>query len=135
MDIIPTEDNGFLACGRVSPVVPDTGTPDIWVLKLDSLGYDTSTVGITVNLPERYLGLNIYPNPVTGEFALTIGKPVTEGFNVSFYNLYGLKVKEVEVPESKKSITVDASNWQRGMYVAVLKEQGKVVGKRKFVVR
>ncbi len=134
-DILQTNDNGFIACGQVYPSAPDTGTPDIWVLKLDSLGYDTSTVGINEKIPYKGVNLHIYPNPVTGEFTLTIDKPAKEELSVSFYNLYGLKVKDIEIPKSEQSVKVNASNWQSGLYVTVARQQGKVVGKGKFVVR
>jgi len=135
-DVIPTDDNGLIACGQVYPQVPDTGTPDIWVLKLDSLGNDTVTVGIKENRPFYDGSVQVYPNPVSGEFTLTIGNRQTEAeHTVVFYNIYGLKVMEIKIPKGKQLVKVNASNWKSGLYVAVVSRQGNVVGRKKFVVR
>ena len=134
-DIIITNDNGFLACGQVEPAVPDTGNPDIWVLKLDSLGYDTSNVGIIETEVGEPLQLHIYPDPVTGEFTLNFGEPSNTGLTLSIYNTQGIKVEEIKISKGEKTITLDASEWSPCLYVAIAKEQGRIIGKRKFVVR
>jgi hypothetical protein len=65
-DVIQTTDNGYLACGVVYPMPPDTGSQDGWILKVDSLGCESPGncwVGIK---PENKLITNsfdIYPNP------------------------------------------------------------------------
>ncbi|HEY9113343.1 MAG TPA: T9SS type A sorting domain-containing protein [Bacteroidales bacterium] len=134
-DIIPTNDNGFLACGRVSPNLPDTGTEDIWVLKLDSLGNDTTTVGIIEKPVFINESMQIFPNPVTEELTVSIETPALTNTFVIIYNLYGLKTEEIEIPLGEKTVQINASNWQSGLYVAVLKEQGKIIARQKFVVQ
>ncbi|HEY9113342.1 MAG TPA: T9SS type A sorting domain-containing protein [Bacteroidales bacterium] len=133
--IISTNDSGFITCGYVEPVQPDTGNIDIWVLKLDSLGYDTTTVGIFERRAENSSELIIYPNPVGNELVLTLDKEAESNLSVSFFNMLGIKVEEIEIPAGKPSISVNVSAWESGMYVAVMRQQGKIIGKRKFVVQ
>jgi hypothetical protein len=70
LDVIETPDNGYLACGMVYPSLPDTGSDDGWVLKVDSIGCEAPGecwVGIK---PENKLitnGFDLYPNPVSGQ--------------------------------------------------------------------
>lgn len=134
-DIVQTDDNGLIACGQVLPAAPDTGNPDIWVLKLDSLGYDTSTVGILERELDKYPGLVVYPSPASREFTISLGIPAKRTLLLEFYNQYGLKTEELEIPKGQREIAVNASKWPGGMYVAVVKEKGLAVGKKKFVVR
>lgn len=69
----------------------------------------------------------LYPNPTTGQFTV-------EGANVAkveVYNLVGQKVHEAE----GKSVSIDATNWNKGIYlVNIIEEKGAVVTK-KLVVR
>ena len=69
----------------------------------------------------------LYPNPTTGQFTV-------EGANVArveVYNLVGQKVHEAE----GKTVSIDATNWNKGIYlVNIIEENGAVVTK-KLVVR
>ena len=87
-----------------------------------------------VNINENLLSVNelsseakLYPNPTTGQFTV-------EGANVAkveVYNLVGQKVHEAE----GKTVSIDATNWNKGIYlVNIIEENGAVVTK-KLVVR
>ena len=69
----------------------------------------------------------LYPNPTTGQFTV-------EGANVArveVYNLVGQKVHEAE----GKTVSIDATNWNKGIYlVNIIEEKGAMVTK-KLVVR
>ena len=69
----------------------------------------------------------IYPNPTTGQFTV-------EGANVAkveVYNLVGQKVHEAE----GQVVSIDAAEWNKGIYlVNIIEEKGAVVTK-KLVVR
>ena len=68
----------------------------------------------------------LYPNPTTGQFTV-------EGANVArveVYNLVGQKVHEVE----GKSVSIDAAEWNKGIYlVNIIEENGAVVTKKLVV--
>ena len=69
----------------------------------------------------------LYPNPTMGQFTV-------EGANVAkveVYNLVGQKVHE----SKGKTVSIDATNWNKGIYlVNIIEENGAVVTK-KLVVR
>ena len=68
----------------------------------------------------------LYPNPTTGQFTV-------EGANVAkveVYNLVGQKVHEAE----GKSVSIDAAEWNKGIYlVNIIEENGAVVTKKLVV--
>jgi hypothetical protein len=66
-DIRPTSDGGFICSGIIYPAFPDTGTQDMWLLKLDSLGCADTACALGTGippLPSQREGVGrIYPNP------------------------------------------------------------------------
>ena len=69
----------------------------------------------------------LYPNPTTGQFTV-------EGANVAkveVYNLVGQKVHEAE----GKTISIDAAEWNKGIYLVNIIEQSGSVVTKKLVVR
>jgi hypothetical protein len=51
--VTETSDNGFIACGDIIPMAPDTGNTDAWVIKLDSIGCDWAGCDSTVGIEEH----------------------------------------------------------------------------------
>ena len=69
----------------------------------------------------------LYPNPTTGQFTV-------EGANVAkveVYNLVGQKVHEAE----GQVVSIDAANWNKGIYLVNIIEQNGAVVAKKLVVR
>ena len=69
----------------------------------------------------------LYPNPTTGLFTV-------EGANVArveVYNLVGQKVHEAE----GKTVSIDAADWNKGIYLVNIIEQNGAVVTKKLVVR
>ena len=69
----------------------------------------------------------IYPNPTTGQFTV-------EGANVArveVYNLVGQKVHEAE----GKSVSIDAAEWNKGIYLVNIIEENDAVVTKKLVVK
>ncbi len=89
---------------------------------------------IAVHINEDILSVNelsseakLYPNPTTGQFTV-------EGANVAkveVYNLVGQKVHEAE----GKTISIDATEWNKGIYLVNIIEQSGAVVTKKLVVR
>jgi hypothetical protein len=139
-DVKPTSDGGLIACGDIHPHPPDTGNQDAWVIKMDSIGCDTPGCDTTVAIPEiAYKNtegeLDIYPNPAHN--FLNIEYPIMNDECrkiISIYDVFGRKVKEIKVPKKQQQIKVDVSKWNNGLYVAVLRNNNKIIAKQKFVV-
>jgi agmatine/peptidylarginine deiminase len=97
------------------------------------LSTDHGDVFITVHINDNLLSVTelsseakLYPNPTTGQFTV-------EGANVSkveVYNLVGQKVHEAE----GKTVNINASEWNKGIYlVNIIEENGAVVAKKLVV--
>ena len=82
--------------------------------------------GDILSLTELSAEAKLYPNPTTGQF--TVG-----GANVAkveVFNLVGQKVHEAE----GKTINIDATDWNKGIYlVNIIEENGAVVTKKLVV--
>jgi hypothetical protein len=139
-DVSATDDQGFIACGYVYPVSPDTGTQDTWIIKVDSLGCESPTncwVGIN-ELHENssfYSGsIKVYPNPakevVNFEFSEAIKKEETE---ITITNLMGITIYKMQIIDPRAYFELDISSWPTGMYVARIVFMNDVVAVTKFV--
>jgi len=141
-DIIELENHRLFACGSILPVMPDTGSQDAWVIKLDSLGCEypfcDTTVGIPIVEFNGSDGLSVYPNPavemVTFEFQKTGARGTGQGARISVYDYFGRKAEEIVVPPWQERIQMNVSSWNAGVYVAVLWGETGIVGREKFVV-
>jgi hypothetical protein len=69
----PTTDGGYVAAGYLA--LPDTGTQDSWVIKVDSNGCLTPNCLVT-GLPQirrqNHLEVTVYPNPTSGTIHLEL---------------------------------------------------------------
>ena len=108
-DIKQTPDGGFVACGFVAPLAPDTGTQDMWVIKLDSMGCDTANcqtnTGIFNHTPQT-VEVTVYPNPATN--SITISTSIyLQNTELIIYDLTGKEIyrkQEDILPKKQKLI-------------------------------
>ncbi len=83
--------------------------------------------GELLSVSELSTETKIYPNPTTGNFTV-------EGLNVAkveVYNLVGQKVYEAQ----GKSISIDANNWNKGIYMVNVTDENGVVETQKLLVK
>ena len=137
-DFVHTEDEDFIACGYVIPIAPDTGYNDAWIIRLDSFGCDTpgcQTVNI-VEVPDNsYNSLKIFPNPANTEIQIDLPILPNVGSSLLIYDLFGRKQDEVYIPRNQYQARIDISQYSPGVYIAVLKDENKILGRGKFIKR
>ena len=75
----------------------------------------------------------LYPNPATDHINCRLSI-VGCRLSMFIYDMFGRKVEEIIVPEGQQEITFDVSDYFQGIYIAVLKSQKGILGRRKFVV-
>jgi len=83
----------------------------------------------------------VYPNPARSEISwqLTVGSRqwVDEcacGCVVEVWDLFGRKVEAKEVPPGQTELKSDVSGWPPGIYISILRNDRKILARRKFVV-
>jgi len=79
---------------------------------------------------------NIYPNPAN-DFAV-IDYQITGHVNdasMSFYNLLGNEVANLELDKNDRKLKVSTTNWDSGVYLYQLVIDGKKVATKKLLVR
>ena len=84
---------------------------------------------------EEQAVLKVYPNPVHSLLNIEYPKTNNECRSIiSIYDIFGRKAKEIKVPKGQNEVTVDVSKWNRGIYIAVLWQNGKLIAKEKFMI-
>ena len=83
--------------------------------------------------PEEPEQLLIYPNPATDHINCQLSI-VNCQLSMFIYDMFGRKVEEIIVPEGQQEITFGVSDYSQGIYIAILKSQKGILGRRKFVV-
>lgn len=137
-DAIPTSDNGYIACGYIHPVLPDTGTQDVWVVKVDSMGCESpSYCWVSVKelpIAPKLGELIVFPNPADEFFTIQF-QQINENSLLHFVDIVGKKVEEIIVSPSETTQAINCSHWPPGMYFGQLISDGKIVAKGKVLVR
>jgi hypothetical protein len=113
-DIYPTNDGGYIAFGDLLPFAPDTGSQDLWLLKIDSRGCEMANCFISVNEMSVKSEMKIYPNPCSKE--LTIVSNQNEIVLAKIYDVYGKLIKDVNC-DKVYELTVNVTDLVDGMYV------------------
>ncbi|MBP6870653.1 MAG: T9SS type A sorting domain-containing protein [Bacteroidales bacterium] len=153
-DVIPTSDNGLIACGYVDPYPPDTGSTDTWVIKLDSIGCDSAGCDTTVGIKDDdktgrlydvdKSNLDIWPNPASGIVDCRL--PIVDlrgDWTLMIYDIFGREVLAPYTPSPAmgegrgggwQGWRLDVSALPPGVYFVSVLVDGKRVAGGKFVV-
>jgi len=92
--------------------------------------------------PQQYyasiaqIPLTAYPNPAETEITLAFQN--TEHHNnmlLECYNLFGQRVHSEKVYKGQQKTKLSIEQWQSGLYIAVVKSDGRVAGQVRFVRR
>jgi hypothetical protein len=141
-DVIPTLDNGLIACGYVDPSLPDTGSVDTWIIKLDSIGCDSAGCDTTVGVKEHggmeawgHGRMEVWPNPAREviNFKFSILNSGRD-YSISIYDIFGREVQKIKVQDGQEMVQVNVNGFSPGVYIAILKKGFDLVESRKFVV-
>ena len=80
-----------------------------------------------LNVTEISGEIQLYPNPTNGNFTVK-GANIAK---VEVYNLVGQKVQEAE----GQVVTLDASNWDKGIYLVNITDRNGAAVTKKLVVQ
>ena len=86
---------------------------------------------LLLNVTEISTETKLYPNPTDGLFTVE-GANVTK---VEVFNLVGQKVYEVESGKWKVESCIDATNWNKGIYLVNIIDRNGAVETKKLVVK
>ena len=77
--------------------------------------------------------LKLKPNPASS--VLNVECLVfSDGCEFEVWDLFGRKLEEVRVPEGQNQLQINVSSYPPGIYIAILKNQNRIVAREKFVV-
>ena len=129
--------------GEVSWVSGYTGNAEVTVRGLNDCGYGEYSESFQVYI---YSSLSIDENNNSWAFSIS-PNPVGSILNFKFlilndggsylleiYDIFGKQVEQVAIDSRQEQVKLDVSSWNNGVYLAVLKNQERIVAKEKFVV-
>lgn len=78
----------------------------------------------------------IFPNPAdeVAEIEYSINNSATDA-KLTFYNLLGIEVKEVDLPKDDHKVRVTTREWNSGMYLYQLSVEGKSLATKKMFIK
>jgi hypothetical protein len=139
MDVIETSDNGYLACGNVYPMPPDTGSQDGWLLKVDSLGCEApgecwvgqDEIWVKTFTPDK--PFVVYPNPATDKITVEFHiNPL--GAEFGLYDLTGRQVLTDKIAPNRDLVELDIGKLKGGLYILKVIMPGRRPVMEKVVV-
>jgi len=93
-----------------------------WMIR----AYGITTLGVEEPISNKTTSL--YPNPTTGQFTV-------EGANVDKVEVYNLVGQKVCEQQGSKVVNIDATEWNKGIYLVNIVEENGAVVTKKLVVR
>ena len=78
--------------------------------------------------------INIFPNPANSEIHVR-SSFFGDRSSVFIYDMFGRQQEEIQIPAGQDQVSIDISAYPAGIYIAVLKNEKGIVGRRKFVVK
>lgn len=97
------------------------------------ISYGEINLGTSDYSWEENLEIEIYPNPASNEVNIrsSLFGPRSSVF---IYDMFGRLMDEIMVPQDQEESLVDVSGYPEGIYIAVLRNDSGIIGRRKFVV-
>lgn len=144
-DIIPTKDGGFAATGLAIDTIGGRQNFNVWLLKVDDRGClvpdceddliitDIEAVGEeNIVDGERML---LYPNPTTSSHPSTVyfKKHLTTAATLEVYDALGRWRQRYDLQAFQEQQVLDLEGLEVGAYLCVLKVEGKVVDRVRFL--
>lgn len=91
--------------------------------------------------PEEYysklktIPVKAFPNPASDKITFAFeNTDKHHKISLDCYDIYGRQMHEQKIYPGQLEAELDISNWGKGLYFVVVKSNGKIVGKGKFVV-
>jgi hypothetical protein len=75
----------------------------------------------------------IYPNPASSILNILMLKE--DNYLVEIFDIFGKKVKEIELPKGQTKINVNIEKWRRGLYLVKLSDGKNYYGIRKVLIQ
>ncbi|MBL4755248.1 MAG: T9SS type A sorting domain-containing protein [Flavobacteriales bacterium] len=143
-DMKPTNDGGFVTAGffgpRTAPPCNDTGSQDMWVLKLDSCGCayagcDSACqqlVGVE-ELQDDEAKILIYPNPFSSQATVQFDRLTTDA-ELMIYDVTGRLVSKYAIRKNLNSLTLVGKEIGTGIFFLQLSQEHSVIASQKVII-
>jgi hypothetical protein len=117
--------------GSTFATVTYKGMRDTFYLNVsDTTGIVSGLNDIWNDSSEPSLSMQLYPNPTTGQFTLSLENRVVQNAQVSVFNLVGQRI--LQQKWSGQTLNLDLSNQPQGVYLVRLRTENGVEATRKI---
>ena len=111
------------------------GNPRIYGSSIDIGAYEWFPVGIEELLSFINDNLIITPNPASSTLSIMYNTENEERpEEILIMNAYGIFIEKIGVTEKQNHHTIDISSFTPGFYIAILRNERKIIAKGKFII-
>jgi hypothetical protein len=129
-----TADSGYVIAGSSDfdggDVSGNHNHEDYWILKLGTLAKNE----VSFSEGSSKIGLN-YPNPFSDRTTVQLDGIGTAGTSLVVYNLLGIQLRKINIPEGSKTVSLERKGLASGVYVYHIMSQGVITAKGTLVVQ
>ena len=126
---------GYVCAGVMYPSSPDTGSVDVWVIKVDEWGCDTLGCQF-VSVEEEEMDkaiVKVYPNPTSDYLFVEIETELFESGSLTYsiYDIIGKRLLSIQACSQWESF--DVSKLASGTYLLQIEKGDEIIDKIKFI--
>jgi hypothetical protein len=85
---------------------------------------------VSVNDLNRFVGLLIYPNPVSDILSITSPNPFYQNYQLNIFDIFGRRVRSEKIPKGSFSVKVDVTSLPAGVYHLELRGRENQYGQK-----
>ena len=133
-------DNGILT-GETNNFYIPVVNGNYYVIVTNICGSDTSntilfeSVGINDFTNKNNDKVSVYPNPANSQLNIEYNNSTFINARFELFNLFGGKVKNINLPDLKNKITIDVKDLQQGLYLFVIYQNDLLFDCGKIVIQ
>jgi hypothetical protein len=98
---------------------------------------DCDQIITDVEEKESYSTIVTYPNPASDRIFFKFSSEkdgIPKDFRMEIYNMFGQEVGESNISAGREGFSYDVSGLSNGIYIAVFRENQKIISNRKFLI-
>ncbi len=90
---------------------------------------------LSVNENQIYSKLEVYPNPASSILNIHFSQSQNENHLIKIFDIFGRKVKEINLPKGQTKAEVNVEKWRKGLYLVKASNEKNYYGIRKVLIQ
>lgn len=134
-DFVELSNGDIVACGeRIDQFAnyPQQG----WLIRLDANGClynDSCGVLLEIEEPPAYAKIYCFPNPFNDNITISFSETASSPAEIQVSDMAGRILTKVSIPPYQTTFNIETEKFAKGIYVAALSKEGKIISIVKIV--